>query len=156
SLANGNSLKFSSEKALEVALFVVGTAGVVLLLQVEYFSTTLQRALPFLILPFFLWLAFRFQLIVAMGAVLLVSLVTIYVTVGGQGPFVLDDAYSSTLLLQIFIGVMSISTLVLSATVKERAVAQQKLLEFNENLEAKVLERTKALHEEIATRREAE
>src|SRR5690606_24537902 len=48
------------------------------------------------------------------------------------------------------------STLILSATVKERTVAQRTLLEFNENLEAKVQERTQALHDEILTRKEAE
>lgn len=156
SLARSNSLRFSSEKALEIGLFLIGTLGIVFLLQVEYFSATLVRALPFLILPFFLWLAFRFQLSVAMGGVLVVSLLAIYYTVNNYGPFVLSESYYSMLLLQIFIGVMSVSTLVLSATVKERTVAQQTLLEFNENLEGKVLERTRALHEEIVTRKEAE
>ncbi|MBA4054873.1 MAG: hypothetical protein C0490_09190, partial [Marivirga sp.] len=60
------------------------------------------------------------------------------------------------LLLQIFIGVISISTIILSATVKERGEAQRKLLEFNENLENMVQERTKALNEEINTRKDAE
>ena len=91
-----------------------------------------------------------------MGGVLVVSLLAIYYTVSNYGPFVLSESYYSMLLLQIFIGVMSVSTLVLSATVKERTVAQQTLLEFNENLEGKVLERTHALHEEIVTRKEAE
>lgn len=156
STARHTPLKFSPEKALEVALFIIGTIGIIFLLQVEYFSTTIQRALPFLILPFFMWLAFRFELIVATGGVLIVSLLAIYFTIGHQGPFVLTEPYYSILLLQIFIAVMSISTLVLSATVRERTVAQRTLLEFNENLEAKVLERTLALHEEILTRKEGE
>jgi integral membrane sensor domain MASE1 len=111
----------SAEKVLEVTLFVLGMAGIVFLLQVEYFSVTIQRALPFLILPFFLWLAFRFPLIVAMGGICIASLLAIYFTIGNEGPFLLSDPYSSVLLLQIFIAVMSISTLVLSATVKERS-----------------------------------
>lgn len=156
SVARNYPLRFSSERALEVTLSLIGTMAVVFLLQEEYFSLTIQRALPFLILPFFLWLAFRFELIVAMGGVLVVSLLAIYFTVGNQGPFVLSEPYHSMLLLQIFIAVMSISTLVLSATVRERTVAQRTLLEFNENLEAKVLERTKALQNEIQTRKEAE
>lgn len=156
SLARNNKLSFSAEKALEVALFIIGIIAIVFLLQEEYFSTTIQRALPFLILPFFLWLAFRFELIVATGGVLIVSLLAIYFTVQDLGPFVLTEPYYSMLLLQIFIAVMSVSTLVLSATVKERTVAQRTLLEFNENLEAKVLERTRALETEIQTRKEAE
>lgn len=156
SLARKNVVKFSAEKTLEVSLFILGTVGIVFILQVDYFSATLQRALPFLILPFFLWLAFRFELIIATVGVLFVSLIAIFFTVENQGPFVLSEPYYSMLLLQIFIGVLSISTLVLSATVKERTVIQKKLLEFNENLEAKVLERTKALNDEILTRKEAE
>ena len=156
SVVRKNGFVFSAEKALEVALFLLGTAAVVFLLQVAYFSATIERALPFLILPFFLWLAFRFQLIVSTGAVLIVSLLAIYFTVNNQGPFVLADPYFSILLLQIFIAVMSTSTLVLSATVRERTVAQRGLLEFNETLEAKVRERTQALHDEIATRKDAE
>ncbi len=147
---------FSAEKTLEVGLFLLGMGGLVYLLQDEYFSATIQRALPFLILPFFLWLAFRFQLTVATAGILIVSLLAIYFTVQDQGPFVLPEAHSSMLLLQIFIAVMSVSTLVLSATVRERTVAQRTLLEFNENLEAKVLERTQALHDEITIRKEAE
>jgi signal transduction histidine kinase len=156
SIARKHALTFSSEKALEVSLFLIGLVAIVFLLQVEYFSATIQRALPFLILPFFLWLAFRFELIIATGGVLVISLLSIYFTVENQGPFVLSEPFYSILLLQIFIGVMSISTLVLSATVNERTVAQRTLLEFNENLEAKVLERTQALHDEILTRKEAE
>lgn len=156
SLVRKDPFGFSAEKALEVTLFLLGTGGVVFLLQVEYFSATMQRALPFLILPFFLWLAFRFQLMVSTGAILIVSLLAIYFTVKSQGPFVLADPYSSMLLLQIFVAVMSISTLVLSATVRERTVAQRSLREFNENLEGKVRERTQALHDEITTRKNAE
>ena len=156
SIARKNVPKFSAEKALEVTLFILGMGAIIFLLQVDDFSTTIQRALPFLILPFFLWLAFRFELVVAMAGICLASLLAIYFTIGNQGPFVYADPYSSVLLLQIFIAVMSVSTLVLSATVRERTVAQRTLLEFNENLEAKIHERTHALHEEILTRKEAE
>jgi len=155
-LVRKNAFVFSAEKALEVTLFFLGSTAVVFLLQVEYFSATIQRALPFLILPFFLWLAFRFRLILATGAVVIVSLLAIYFTIEDQGPFALADPYLSVLLLQIFIAVMSTSTLVLSATVRERTTAQHSLLEFNENLEAKVRERTQALHDEITIRKDAE
>lgn len=150
------NFRFSQEKLLEVILIMLGVMGLLFLVKVEYFNLAIQRALPFLVLPFLLWLAFRFRLGVAMGGVLVVSLLSIFFTVQNQGPFVLDDPYTSTLLLQIFIWVMSISTLVLSATVNERTVARDTLQEFNENLEAKVHERTRALHEEIAIRKEAE
>jgi integral membrane sensor domain MASE1 len=149
-------LKFTSEKMMEVGIFVLSLIGIYLLLKVDYLRPTLEHALPFLALPFLLWLAFRFELIVAIAGVLGVSLISIFITIEGGGPFVLVNSYDSMLLLQIFIGVISISTIILSATVKERGEAQRKLEEFNENLESMVQERTRALNEEINTRKEAE
>ena len=149
-------LKFTSEKMMEVGIFFLSLIGIFLLLKVDYLRPTLEHALPFLALPFLLWLAFRFELIVAIAGVLGVSLISIFITIKGGGPFVLANSYNSMLLLQIFIGVISISTIILSATVKERGEAQRKLEEFNENLESMVQERTRALNEEINTRKEAE
>jgi signal transduction histidine kinase len=148
--------RFSIGKAFEISVFVIFAIGIFFLLKTEYFNATIERALPFLILPYLLWLAFRFDLIVAISGVLLVALLSIYFTINNEGPFVLAAPYSSMLLLQIFIGVMSISTIVLSATVKERIEAQKKLLEFTETLEAKVRDRTKKLNDEITIRSEAE
>lgn len=147
---------YTSEKAMEVGIFLLNILVIYWLLRIDYLRPTLERTLPFLVLPFLLWLAFRFDLVVAIAGVLLVSLISIYVTIIGVGPFLLSNSYNSMLLLQIFIGVISISTIILSATVKERGEAQRKLLEFNENLETMVLERTRALNEEISTRKEAE
>ena len=150
------ALKFKSEKMMEVGIFVLSLIAIYLLLEVEYLRPTLVHALPFLALPFLLWLAFRFELIVAIAGVLTVSLISIFITIKGGGPFVLANSYNSMLLLQIFIGVISISTIILSATVKERGEAQRKLVEFNENLESMVQERTRALNDEINTRKDAE
>lgn len=147
---------FSLDKALEISVFVLGLIGIVFLLRIEYLSSTIERALPFLVLPFLLWLAFRFELLVAISGVLVVSLASIYLTVHALGPFVLSEPYNSMLLLQIFIGVASISTIILSATVRERITAQHELEQFNETLEARVESRTKELNEEINTRKMAE
>jgi signal transduction histidine kinase len=149
-------VRLTTEKAIEVGIFILMLGGIIALLEVDYLVATLERAMPFLVLPFLLWLAFRFELIVAIAGVLATALLSIYMTIGGVGPFVLSDSYNSMLLLQIFIGVISISTIILSATVRERYQAQNKLLEFNENLEAMVQERTRALNEEIVTRKNAE
>jgi len=148
--------KIFSKKFMEVGIFILTLIGIYLLLQVDYLVPTLERALPFLVLPFLLWLAFRFDLIIAIVGILITSLISIYLTTHGQGPFNLQDPHNSMLLLQIFIGVMSISTIILSATVKERMEVQYKLQVFNENLETMVLERTSALKDEITTRKKAE
>ena len=154
--AKKTEFRFSKEKAVEVGVFILMMTGLYMLLQVHYLTPTLVRALPFIMLPCLLWFAFRFELIVALSGVLLVSLMSIYLTVNGSGPFVLKDSYNSMLLLQIFVGVISISTIVLSATVNEREFVQQQLKEFNENLESIVQTRTQALNEEIDIRKLAE
>ncbi len=150
------SFRFTSDKAIEVGIFLFNIIGIYIMLQVDYLNATLVRSLPFLALPLLLWLAFRFELLIALAGVLLISFASIYLTMSGLGPFVLNNSYDSMLLLQIFIGVMSISTIILSATVRERTDVQRKLQEFNENLEVMVLERTRALNEEINIRKEAE
>ncbi|MDV3307883.1 MAG: MASE1 domain-containing protein [Cyclobacteriaceae bacterium] len=155
-LVRGRRITFNLEKGIEIAVFLAGIAGLYMLLQLDYMAETIGRALPFLILPFLLWLAFRFDLVVAITGVLLASLFAIYLTVNREGPFVLEESSNSMLLLQIFIGVTSISTIILSATVRERLTVQRELETFNSNLETMVLDRTKELNEEIRTRRLAE
>jgi signal transduction histidine kinase len=154
--ARRQSLSFSLGKSIEIVIFILSIAGIFFLLRLEDLGETMERALPFLCLPFLLWLAFRFDLIVAIAGVVVASLFSIYLTVLGVGPFTLPTSSDSMLLLQIFIGVISISTIILSATVKERVVAQKELQLFNSNLESMVEERTKKLNEEIKIRSEAE
>lgn len=156
SLAQPPSLRLTWEKVGEIGVFIFFGMLLFILLQIDYVAQTFQHALPFLVLPFLLWIAFRFNLAIATAGVMVTSLLAIYATVNGYGPFVLKDAYNSMLLLQIFVGVISISTIVLSATVTERRAAQKQLLDLTATLESKVLERTRALKEEIQIRKEAE
>jgi signal transduction histidine kinase len=91
-----------------------------------------------------------------MAGVLLTALSAVYFTVNGTGPFVLETNENSILILQIFIGVISITSIVLSSTVFERSVAQDTIKKFNETLESKIAERTRELNEEIVYRKNAE
>ena len=156
SLVRKQYFKFSKDKILEISVFLVSALSLYFLLQVDYLSVTLERALPFLVLPFLLWLAFRFDLFVAISAVVITSIFSIYITTLNFGPFVLSTPYSSMFLLQIFVGMVSISTIILAATVTERAEVQLKLVKFNENLEEMVKARTHELNEQIETRKKAE
>ncbi len=149
-------VSFSLEKTLEIVLFCLAALTLIFLLQIQVVDEAFIRALPFMVLPFLLWLAFRFPLVVSMSAVLVVSILAIYSTTLQIGPFVLGESYSSMLLLQIFIGVISITTIILASTVHERSVAEDNLLKFNENLEEMVKARTKELDSQIDTRKKAE
>lgn len=156
SLAQKRKFTFSSNKAVEGGIFTLCIVGFFLLANWGYFNGTLMYSIPYLVIPFLLWLAFRFDLTAALAVVLSASLLFIYFTIQGTSPFVQEQAIDSMLLLQIFIGVISISTLVLSATVAERSAAQEQLKVFNHNLEAIVQNRTKELNEEITTRKTTE
>ncbi len=155
-LAQKRKFEFRPNQLMEAGFFAASILGFYFLIRFGYFNSTLIESLPYLLIPFLLWLAFRFSLLAAISGALISSLISIYFTIHNSGPFIQPNASDTMLLLQIFIGVISISTIVLSATVTERAAAQNELKKFNVNLEAMVQERTKALNDEITTRKEAE
>jgi signal transduction histidine kinase len=155
-VAQKRKFNFHPRKVMEGGIFVLFMIGVYLVLQMAYFNSTFSNAIPYLLIPLLLWLAFRFNLLAAITGALASSLIALYFTANNIGPFIQTNVSDSMLLLQIFIGVISISTIVVSATVAERTEAQSELKLFNSNLEEMVQERTKALNNEINTRREAE
>ncbi len=155
-LSKKASFRLSKQQWIEIGLVLLVLSGMIALVQVDLLWITMERALPYLLLPFLLWMAFRLHLLAAITSVLVVSLSAIYFTIHGLGPFALEDPYHSMLLLQIFIGVISLSTIVVSATVAERKAVQKELETFNLTLEKKVKERTKELEKEIQIRSKAE
>ena len=114
SLVQPPSLKLTWEKVGEIGVFIMCGIVIFLLLRIEYIALTFQHALPFLVLPFLLWIAFRFNLVFAAAGVIVVSLFAIYATVNYHGPFILNDSYNTMLLLQIFVGVISCCVLLTS------------------------------------------
>jgi signal transduction histidine kinase len=156
SIANVRKLNLTAPKVLEGLLLVVSLAGIFVLVQRYYDNHTLVRSLPYISIPILLWLAFRFNLTAAFTGVVAASLISFYFTIQHQGPFILEQTNDTMLLTQIFIGVISMSTIVLSSTVTERTQAQSELKSLNENLEARVKERTQALNDEITIRKGAE
>ena len=126
--------KWSKALTLEVVAFLFVLLGLAVVSSVPYFSPVVWKSFPYLSVPFFLWLAFRFNLQISISGILLVSLLSVMFTLNGIGPFVLTSSHHSLLMLQVFIGVFSISTIVLTSTVKERQEAQRSVEQFNERL----------------------
>ncbi|RYX86429.1 hypothetical protein EON83_01805 [bacterium] len=96
--------------------------------------------LAYLMMPFLLWAAFRFGRIGASAAVLWVGVLAAWGTAHGRGPFAVQDLNESLLLLQTFMGVVSMTTLVLSAALSEQRDARN-------TLECRIRERTVQLME---------
>lgn len=141
----------------EGLLFIAGVTSVFMLLRLEALKHVAPFAGAFVAIPFLLWLAFRFKGVVAILGYMTVSLAAIYFTSKQAGPFYLPELTGdSILLLQVYVFVISVSTLVLSSAVHERQQAQEDLKKFNENLEVMVHERTKELEEEIQNRKLAQ
>jgi signal transduction histidine kinase len=149
-------LHITKTKIFEFFIFLLCLAVFIVILKHEELAPTIEKSYPFLIIPFLLWLSFRFNLQTTLSAILITSLSAIYITINGIGPFVLDSNVNSILILQIFISVISITSIILSSTVFERQIAQFTIQQFNETLEAKIIERTKELNEEIQFRKKAE
>lgn len=154
---SGNiKLNITKQKSFETLLFATIFSLALLTLRIESIAPTLEKSFPFIIMPFLLWLGYRFSLRITTLGILIVSFTAIYITIHKIGPFVLMDELNSMLFLQIFVGLITISTIVLYATTHERTLAQTALQHFNEKLETNVAMRTKELKEEIETREQAE
>ncbi|BCM88807.1 adaptive-response sensory-kinase SasA [Abditibacteriota bacterium] len=99
--------------------------------------------LGYLVMPFLLWAAFRFGRIGASLAVLWVGGIAAWGTAHGGGPFYVQSLNESLLLLQTFMGVVAMTTLVLSGALSEQRAAQ-------DSLEARIAARTVELRESHA------
>lgn len=96
-------------------------------------------------LPATIWVSYSFGPRAAATTVLAVSTVTVLGTLRGLGPFVLPSSNASLLLLQAFLGVVSVSALTLSTVVSARERAMQDLGRARDELEDRVRERTAEL-----------
>lgn len=114
--------------------------------------------LEYMLIPMLIWSAFRLG---QQGTTLLtfiVAAIAVIATVNGKGGFASQDLNQSLIQLQSFIGVITLTILVLTATIAELTQAQTKLrLAFaelaktNETLEVRVQQRTEELNEKNAT-----
>jgi diguanylate cyclase (GGDEF)-like protein len=83
--------------------------------------------LEFVCTPFLVWAAFRFGRRATATAILLVSAVATWGTLRGFGPFSTGNGNESLLLLQAFMGVTAVMTLVLAAEVTVRRDVERRL-----------------------------
>jgi diguanylate cyclase (GGDEF)-like protein/PAS domain S-box-containing protein len=119
--------------------------------------------LEFLCIPFLVWAALRFGRRAAMTSVVLLSGIALWGTLHGSGPFVRETQNQSLLLLQAFMGTLSVMTLALAAVVWERRQVEEALRRSHDGLELQVQQRTgelsravEALKADIAERRQDE
>ncbi|MHB8135705.1 MAG: MASE1 domain-containing protein [Anaerolineaceae bacterium] len=86
-----------------------------------------HEAMVYVIFPFVMYAALRFTQIGAVNSVALVSGIAIYGTAIGSGPLVRSSINESLILLQTFLGVVSLTALTLGATTSQRQAAEEAL-----------------------------
>jgi integral membrane sensor domain MASE1 len=104
----------------------------------------------YIFMPMFIWAAVRSGGFFTSLLVSLMSAMAIFMTSRGLGPYITDSPTYSLLLLESFIAVCSVTTLVLSAAIQERKSTEVVLEKALASLEQQVSERTAELLTEIS------
>ena len=121
---------FSGERrkyveAVVIALIILMVTGYVFLMQPA--SGVTHEALIYVIFPFVIYSALRLKQLGAVNSIVLVSGIAILGTVLGTGPLVRESLNESLILLQTFMGVVSLTALTLAATTHQRQQAEEAL-----------------------------
>jgi signal transduction histidine kinase len=102
-----------------------GLAGLAFLVALAELAP--QRDVPYIVFPVLLWAALRFGPRGAAGAVLVVSLITVWNTAHESGPFVRESIDDSLLATQVFIATAALTSLLLASVTAERTRAARAL-----------------------------
>ncbi|PYT80525.1 MAG: hypothetical protein DMG40_12260 [Acidobacteria bacterium] len=113
--------RWSKRQFLEAAVLLIST----LLISGIVFGPLLHSEVrndpwTFLCTPFLIWAAFRFGPREASAIICLVGAIAVVGTIHGYGPFARQSANDSLLLLQSFLSILALTTLVFAAEVSER------------------------------------
>jgi anti-anti-sigma factor len=120
-------------RSVEAAVLALLLTGVSVLVFSR--STTVVYAL----FPLLIWAALRFWQVGAAAASLLVAAVAVAFTANGKGPFAMSSPDERLLLAQTFVGVASVTALVLAAVTSERRRAEEAEREIAETLQRSLL-----------------
>ncbi len=114
--------------------------------------------LEYMLIPLLIWSAFRLGQPGATLFTFIVAAIAVIATVNDKGGFASVDLNQSLAQLQSFIGVITLTVLVLTATIAERTQAERQLrfafaelAKTNETLEMRVQERTEELKDKNET-----
>jgi PAS domain S-box-containing protein len=93
------------------------------------------RALAYAAFPFVIWAALRFGQPAATLMTFVASGMAIWGTVRGSGPFAAPTTHESLILVQVFMGVVAVTTLVLGAVTIERERAKEAARQSRDELQ---------------------
>lgn len=122
-----------------------------LYLSVELFSNSnisfSLPATPFVLILALVWIVYKQGLLPALVVSFLISIIAIYFTLDGIGPFSIFAQKETTIYLQEFISLLFIITIFIGALLKEINDSKEEVIKLNKTLEKKVEEKTQSLVE---------
>jgi len=143
-LLGQNFADISQTKNIQDKYWEIGL-GLSIFLGVSWIAFVSGYPLAYLFLPILIWTVFRYGSFFASLVVSIVSLIAILATARNQGLYIPNEPNASLLLLQSFMAVLALTSLILSAVIDEKNAAQLSLKQAMENLELQVIERTTEL-----------
>lgn len=115
---------------------------VILVFIISWTTFSSGYPLEYMLIPPLIWAVFRFGQRESTTLVFIISVIAIYGTGNGYGSFAEHSVVLSLFLLQSFICVVALTTLILSGVINENKRAAAKLKRANDELEQRVEERT--------------
>ncbi|MFY9307927.1 MAG: PAS domain S-box protein [Bacteroidia bacterium] len=101
---------------------------------------------PYMVIPLFIWAAFYFELKALTIIIAISSFVSIYGTLSGLGYFVSGSIVESYTSLQLYIAIITVTTLVIKATLNERKYSAEALQVAHDKLLVNMKQRSEELH----------
>ena len=111
----------------EAGVLLFGTAAVTHTVFGHVFGPTIgHHPLEYVIFPFLIAAAVRLGQPTTALVVLMASIVTVWNTIQGRGPFASPEIHQSLVLLQVFMGVLAGTGLLLAAAITERLTSERR------------------------------
>jgi PAS domain S-box-containing protein len=123
-----------TRQVAEAAALLLGLVAVSLLVFAGPIAHFSFHPLAYIVFPFAMWAALRFGQPAAALMTFVASSMAIWGTVRGHGPFAAPTTHESLILVQLFMGVVAVTTLVLSAITIERERAKEAARESRDEL----------------------
>lgn len=121
-------LRWTREQITELAFLFLGLFATGWVVFGKPFHSELKNyPLEYLCIPFLIWAAFRFGRRKAATALCTLSMIAVWGTLHGYGPFARESQNASLLLMQAFMGIMAVTTLALAAEVTEHKRAEERV-----------------------------
>ena len=140
-------LKWSLKQKIEVALLFVTMIILSQIIFGDLFPAAIVFSFPYLVIPILLWVVIKFGFREITLILMVLSIISIYNTINGNGPFFRESFEYSILSLQEYLVAVSVSVLLLHSAISKLRKTEKELRSYKTDLEIKVEERAKEINQ---------